>query len=59
MKAELRVIRLALKPSREGTLGPDSLKRDFRLAVAFCARLLGFPDRRDAQYKSEPTDEKS
>jgi hypothetical protein len=38
----------------EGTVRPDSLNRDFRLAVAFCASFPGFPYRRDAQYKSQP-----
>jgi len=41
----------------EGTVWPASLNRDFRLAVAFCASFPGFPDRRYAQYKSQPKHE--
>ena len=37
----------------EGSVRPYSLKRDFRLAVAFCASFPSFPDRRYAQYKSQ------
>jgi hypothetical protein len=47
-----RPTRCSTEPS-EGTVRPDSLNRDFRLAVAFCASFPGFPYRRDAQYKNQ------